>query len=565
MKRQILILIVLGLISCLGIVSADISGVAFNSPVAGANISGSSYLINWTNTGNIPGLNLQYKIGGCNSANSWQDLVISMGSAQTTYSWNTASLNGACCLRVYEFTNETLSGNFTVDNAAPIADFAGEPYACNEGSNITLNASASSDAETGISGYAWDLDNDGQYDDGTGVTITYSCGNGPSIKTVGVRVTDSAGNTDTEGSSVNISNVAPVCNGITAPTDAALTEPVTFWENATDVYDSLSYLWNFADTSGSTSNPAVHVYSTANSYNVTMTVSDGTATCMDSKVVTLVNPTVLTAQEVVALTNLVTNFGANNGAVANSFASGLTGGVICTKRITEPSAMTIAPNGNDCVVTWNNVNNSDSGVNPMIVRVSNATSYRYYSFNTIVYSWMINLTQGWNLVSIPVVPTNNTVQAVFLDQLYAVLPSEPVYSIWSYQYNEATAENEWMKTRRNGDGNLDLVSPGNAYWINMSSSHILKGYGDKLIAAQSPPSKTIVAGWNLIGHYGLLNVNLIDALRSISGHYNSILDENGAPIGANFNPGEGYWLSTQGLLNGQEMEYTPSNESYMFN
>jgi len=549
----------------ISVVSADIPGVAFVTPVASGNISGTNYLINWTNTGNIPGLNLQYKLGACNSANPWQDLVVGMGGSQTTYSWNTASLSGAYCLRINEIGNETLSGNFSVDNTAPVADFAGEPYTCNEASTVTLNASSSYDTHTGIMAYEWELDGDSLYDDGTGVTIIYTCPNGPAINSIAVRVRDFAGNTDTEISSVNVSNVAPVCSGITAFADSAVTEPVIFTETATDVADALTYNWNLKDGSTSSANPVTHTYNTAGTYNVTVTVSDGVASCVDSHVIMIVNPTILPTQEVMALQNLNANFTPMQGVAANSFASGLTGGVACAKRITEPSGLTLTPNGNDCVVSWNSVLNNNSGINYMVVRVDNGTTAEYYAFTVMVYSWKINLSAGWNLISIPVMPVDNSIQSVLFDQLYSSLPGGYEYVVWSYQYDASTDENKWLKSRRTGYGDLDYIEPGHAYWINMSSSDILYGWGDKLIAAQTPPSKTIISGWNLIGHYGLLNVAVDDALESILTYKNSVLDETGFPVSGNFMPAEGYWLSTKNLFNGQEVEYTPSNESYNFN
>jgi len=163
------------------------------------------------------------------------------------------------------------------------------------------------------------------------------------------------------------------------------------------------------------------------------------------------------------------------------------------------------------------------------------------------------------------VPADNSIQSVLFDQLSGSLPGGYEYVVWSYQYDAATDENKWLKSRKTGYGDLDYIEPGNAYWINMSSSDILYGYGDKLIAAQSPPSKTIVSGWNLIGHYGLLNVAVDDALESVLTYKNSVLDETGFPVSGNFIPAEGYWLSTKNLFNGQEVEYTPSNDSYNFN
>jgi hypothetical protein len=93
--------------------------------------------------------------------------------------------------------------NVTVTpNVPPVAD-AGGPYTCAIGqANIQLNGTDSFDpdnqnaANKGIVTYAWDLDNDGQFDDSTSATPTTTCPPESGTKTVKLRVTDSDGATD---------------------------------------------------------------------------------------------------------------------------------------------------------------------------------------------------------------------------------------------------------------------------------------------------------------------------------------------------------------------------------
>lgn len=572
-KITLSLLIVMVAIVVLGIsiASADISGVNFVTPVVGDNISGNSYLINWTNTNAWGGLYLAYKAGGCQAAGSWVSLSGPFNPGDTEYTWDTSSLSdGIYCVRLDQLSNETYSGNITLDNANPVASLgAGEPYLCDEGDVINLDASNSNDAGTGVATYAWDTDNDGQYDDGTGVVNAYTCGDGPALPTVRVKVTDFAGNSAVASSTVNISNVPPVCIGIISFTDFAVGEPTVLDENASDVVDSLEYEWDFDDGTPNYLGDSVnHTFASAGIYNITVLVNDGTDACMNATTVTVVDPTVLTAQEVMALNNLDANFTPDEGAVPNSFATGLTGGVACTKRITEPSTMNIVGSGgDDCVVTWLAAANSYNGVNPMVVRVNNATDYKYFTFDTTVWSWKINLAQGWNLFSIPTVPEDSDVDSVIFDQLSGSLAGGSEYVLWSYQSEDGSG-GSWLKSRKDSYGNLDIIEPGKAYWINMSSSAILYGYGDKLIAGSSPPESTISDGWNLIGHYGLLNTVLAqDALTSLVGYYSTVLDSDGDPLNVTadtFVPGEGYWVSTN-LKNGEEVKYTPSSDAYNFN
>ena len=113
-----------------------------------------------------------------------------------------------------------------VDNVnllvGPIAD-AGCHYFADEGTTITLNASGSYDPDGTIVSYAWDLDDDGLYDDASGVTAAFSSTGPPAH--VKVKVTDQHGYTDTSSTWVTIN---PVNN---APTLDVLADH-TWNENA---------------------------------------------------------------------------------------------------------------------------------------------------------------------------------------------------------------------------------------------------------------------------------------------------------------------------------------------
>ncbi len=92
-------------------------------------------------------------------------------------------------------------------NVPPTAD-AGGPYAANEGETITLDASGSTDPDDNIALYEWDLDDDGEYDDATGTTAAVTFGDNGSFS-VGLRVTDEFGESDTDTAEVVVNNVAP--------------------------------------------------------------------------------------------------------------------------------------------------------------------------------------------------------------------------------------------------------------------------------------------------------------------------------------------------------------------
>lgn len=95
-------------------------------------------------------------------------------------------------------------------NDAPLAALSASPVTATEGEEVTFDASGSSDPDAGdVLTYAWDLDNDGLYDDASGATIVTSFAD-TGLHTVGVRVSDGGGLTDDESVTVEISGGAPI-------------------------------------------------------------------------------------------------------------------------------------------------------------------------------------------------------------------------------------------------------------------------------------------------------------------------------------------------------------------
>jgi len=93
-------------------------------------------------------------------------------------------------------------------NLAPSVD-AGGPYTVAEGGTVGL-AATGSDPEDGALAYAWDLDDDGTFET-AGQSPTFAAGtlDGPSTRTVRVRVTDPGGKTATDEATVTITNTTP--------------------------------------------------------------------------------------------------------------------------------------------------------------------------------------------------------------------------------------------------------------------------------------------------------------------------------------------------------------------
>jgi PKD repeat protein len=160
-------------------------------------------------------------------------------------------------------------------NEPPVAE-AGGPYSGDEDSAISFDASASSDIDGTITLYEWDWDNDGVYDESTtSATITHTWYDDYS-GTVGLRVTDDDGATDTDIASVTVDNVAPTAEA-GGPYNGDEGSAIALSGSAIDPgTDTLTYAWDL-DNNGSYETPGQNVSSTwaqNGTYTVDLRVTD---------------------------------------------------------------------------------------------------------------------------------------------------------------------------------------------------------------------------------------------------------------------------------------------------
>ena len=193
----------------------------------------------------------------------------------------------------------TATGTITVNSAppppnqAPVASFTAAPNPATVGQTVQLNGTASSDPDGTIASYAWDLDNDGQFDDATGATASRSFASAGTF-TVRLRVTDDKGATGTATTVITVNsappppNQAPVASFTAAPNPATVGQTVQLDAAASSDPDGTiaSYAWDldndgqFDDASGAT---ASRSFASAGTFTVRLRVTDdkgaaGTAT-----------------------------------------------------------------------------------------------------------------------------------------------------------------------------------------------------------------------------------------------------------------------------------------------
>ena len=128
-----------------------------------------------------------------------------------------------------------------------------DPTTTQEGTNVTLDGSGSSDPDTGDSlTYAWDFDDDGSFDDATGSRPSFDDVGRDGALTVRLRVTDTAGATAVDSSTVDVANVAPTVGAITTNAPKAENVEMAISGTVTDPgwRDPLSATIDFGDGTG---------------------------------------------------------------------------------------------------------------------------------------------------------------------------------------------------------------------------------------------------------------------------------------------------------------------------
>ena len=195
----------------------------------------------------------------------------STGSGDIVSHTYTTSASYTVTLTVTDDAGQDDSDTATADIAAaavaPTAD-AGGPYSGTAGESVAFDGSGSSDDGT-IDSYAWNF---GDGNTGTGISPTHTYATGD-VYDVSLTVTDNDGLTDTATTSADINN--PPVSDPNGPYSGTVGVRVDFsGTESSDDGTIMSYAWDFGDGgTGIGSNPS-HIYSTAATFDVSLTVTD---------------------------------------------------------------------------------------------------------------------------------------------------------------------------------------------------------------------------------------------------------------------------------------------------
>jgi PKD repeat protein len=186
----------------------------------------------------------------------------------------------------------TTSQTVTVGNRPPVASFGSSPATPSTGDSVAFT-STSTDPDGFIASQAWDLDNDGAFDDGTGVNASKTFAT-TGTYTVRLQVTDDRGATSVVTHTISVGNRAPVASFTASPAAPVSGAPVTFTSTATDPDGTIaSQAWDldndgqFNDGTGAS---ASKTFSKAGTYTVRLQVTDNNGgTNTTSQTVTVAN------------------------------------------------------------------------------------------------------------------------------------------------------------------------------------------------------------------------------------------------------------------------------------
>ena len=184
----------------------------------------------------------------------------------------------------------------------------------------------------------------------------------------------------------------------------------------------------------------------------------------------------------------------------------------------------------------------DSQINAFPVEVENGT----IEDSSMMIS--IPLYAGWNLISLPIQPDDDSVESVLAS----------IAGMFDAVWTQDPADKTWKRFVPGGPAtlnNLATIDAGRGYWIMMNNAAQMDVWGRPV----GNRALALISGWNLVGYQALEEMLMEDAVASIDGNYDAVYyydPTTGAwerstpepPETLNsldsMGPGRGYWINT---------------------
>ncbi len=221
------------------------------------------------------------------------------GTTATTSSSYATVGNRTVRLRVTDDAGATATATVSVSvtNRAPNPSFTISANPVLSNTNVTLNASGSSDPDGTIAKYEWDLDGNGSYEINAGSSASTTRSFATSgVRDVGLRVTDNLGTTATTTRTVTVTNRAPTASFTVSPSSVPTGTITTLNASASSDPDGTiaKYEWDF-DNNGTydattTTASTTTSYATAGGRTIGLRITDNSgATATTTRTVTVTN------------------------------------------------------------------------------------------------------------------------------------------------------------------------------------------------------------------------------------------------------------------------------------
>jgi len=178
------------------------------------------------------------------------------------------------------------------------------------------------------------------------------------------------------------------------------------------------------------------------------------------------------------------------------------------------------------------------------------TSWLTY-IRPLVTSYDIPLAEGWNLISLPLIPASTAITDIINAENLASGNIDNVDLVYYFD----TVSESWLWWNGAPASTLTTMEDGKGYWISIADSpDILTVHGtDTASPGQSPPEYEVFEGWNMIGFTSPVDIAHERYLDTISDDYQIVYGwdtETEAyfsvyPLGAHggrMEPGYGYWI-----------------------
>ena len=166
----------------------------------------------------------------------------------------------------------------------------------------------------------------------------------------------------------------------------------------------------------------------------------------------------------------------------------------------------------------------------------------------VLTGYNIDLLEGWNLISLPLIPDDSDIETVLGDvTVESVWFYEPTYLTDGIDNNEDGTIDEaveaWLSYSPGDPSDLSEMRDGLGYWVSMAAPATLSVSGITMPEPPTvPPTYPVVAGWNLIGFKSTgpntVVLYLTNTFPTVVWQYQNAMYST--PV--DMYPGQGYWV-----------------------